>query len=410
MTELALRMDRAAEILRRFFGYGAFRTGQYRAVRAALAGRSALIVLPTGGGKSICYQVPALVLDGLTIVVSPLISLMQDQVWAARAKGIWAAALTSAHSTAERSQVLRDASRGGLRLLYVAPERLVTGEMVAFLRRVKPVLLAIDEAHCVSEWGHDFRPAYRRIGFVRLALGRPPTLALTATATPAVRADIIGSLRLGPVETVVGSFDRPNLTFAVRRVRDDEERRRLLLAMLKPYRGASVVYVPTRAGAERWARSLIAAGVRASPYHAGLEHGVRRNVQQEFLADHVDAVVATSAFGMGIDKPNVRSVVHLGLSTSLESYYQEAGRAGRDGKRAQCLMLWTKDDVVLARRIVPDTAKLDPLLRYVDALGCRRELLLRHFGEHLVRCAGCDRCAAWKRLWRRPSSRSAAAA
>ena len=401
MTELALRLDRATDTLRRRFGYPAFRPGQLRAVRAALAGRSALVVLPTGGGKSICYQVPALVLDGLTVVVSPLISLMQDQVWAARSKGIWAASLTSAQSPAERHQVLRDASRGGLRLLYVAPERLVTGEMVAFLRRVKPVLLAIDEAHCVSEWGHDFRPAYRRIGLVRLALGRPPTLALTATATPAVRADIIESLRLGPVEAIVGSFDRPNLTFAVQRIADDEDRRRRLLSLLKSGRGAAVVYVPTRAAAERWARSLIAAGVRASPYHAGLEHGVRRNVQQEFLADHVDAVVATSAFGMGIDKPNVRAVVHLGLSTSLESYYQEAGRAGRDGKRAHCLMLWTRDDLSLARRIVPDARKLDPLLRYVGSIACRRELLLRHFGEHMTRCAGCDRCEAWKRFWRR---------
>lgn len=399
MTVLTQRLERAGDILRRRFGYPAFRAGQLRAVRAALAGRSALIVLPTGGGKSICYQVPALVLDGLTIVVSPLISLMQDQVWAARSRGIWAAALTSAMQPAERTQVLRDAGNGGLKLLYVAPERLVTGEMVGFLRRVKPALIAVDEAHCVSEWGHDFRPAYRQIGFVRLALGRPPTLALTATATPEVRADIIGSLRLGPVEAIVGSFDRPNLGFAVRQVRDDDERRRLMLALLKPWRGAAVIYVSTRAAAERWSRSLQAAGIRAAPYHAGLEHSVRRQVQQEFLSDHVDCVVATSAFGMGIDKANVRAVVHLGLSTSLESYYQEAGRAGRDGKRAQCLMLWNRDDLVLTRRIVPDAAKLDPLLRYVTAMTCRRELLLRHFGERLARCTGCDRCLAWKRFW-----------
>jgi ATP-dependent DNA helicase RecQ len=373
-------------------------------VRAVLAGRSALVVLPTGGGKSLCYQVPAMVLNGLTVVVSPLISLMQDQVFAARARGIAAAALTSAQQTAERASVMRDAESGGLRLLYVAPERLVTGEMIGFLRRVPPAMLAVDEAHCVSEWGHDFRPAYRRIGYARLALGAPPTLALTATATPAVRADIIESLRLGAVEAIVGSFDRPNLAFVVTKVQSDDERRRRLLALLKPYRGASVVYVQTRSGAERWARFLNHAGINASPYHAGLEHAVRRTVQEEFLSDRIDCVVATSAFGMGIDKSNVRFVAHLGLSTSLESYYQEAGRAGRDGKRAYCLMLWTRDDLALARRIVPEAAKLEPLLRYVSALTCRREVLLRHFGERMRRCGGCDRCDAWKRWWSRRRS------
>jgi ATP-dependent DNA helicase RecQ len=304
MTDLAGRLEQASGVLRARFGHPGFRPGQLRAVRAALAGRSALVVLPTGGGKSLCFQVPALVLNGLTVVVSPLISLMQDQVWAARERGIPAAALTSAQTWAERERMLRDVERGGARLLYVAPERLITGDMVGLLRRMRPALLAVDEAHCVSEWGHDFRPAYRRIGLVRLAIGRPPTLALTATATPEVRADIIASLRLGPVETVLGSFDRPNLVFAAVRVRDDEERRRRLLAVLKPYRGAAIVYVPTRSAAERWTRILHHAGVSAAPYHAGLEHGVRRAVQQEFLADRLDCVVATSAFGMGIDTAN----------------------------------------------------------------------------------------------------------
>jgi ATP-dependent DNA helicase RecQ len=251
----------------------------------------------------------------------------------------------------------------------------------------------------VSEWGHDFRPAYRRIGFARLALGRPPTLALTATATPAVRADIIESLRLGAVEAIVGSFDRPNLTFNVIRVRSDDERRQRALALLKPYRGAAVIYVPTRSGAERWARTLNHNGISASPYHAGLEHSVRRIVQEEFLSDRIDCVVATSAFGMGIDKANVRFVIHLGLSTSLESYYQEAGRAGRDGKKSHCLTLWSKGDVSLARKIVPDADKLEPLLRYVSTLMCRRHVLLHHFGERLAHCSGCDRCQAWRRAW-----------
>jgi ATP-dependent DNA helicase RecQ len=392
MTALAWRLERASAVLHERFGYPAFRAGQLRAVRAALAGRSALVVLPTGGGKSLCYQVPALVLDGMTVVVSPLISLMQDQVQAARARGIAAAFLTSAQSTAEREQVLGDVGRGAVKLLYVAPERLTNGATIGLLRRVPLAMLAVDEAHCVSEWGHDFRPAYRRIGLVRQVIGRPPTLALTATATPAVRDDIVTSLRLGDVERIVGSFDRPNLRFAVRHVKNDDERRRTALRLLKPYRGASVLYVPTRSAAERWTRALWHAGVRAAPYHAGLEHGVRRQVLQQFLHDHVDCVVATSAFGMGIDKPNVRLVLHFGLSTSLESYYQEAGRAGRDGRRGLCLMLWTSADLATQRRIVQDARKLEPLLRYVSVFGCRRYQLLRHFGERLRHCAGCDRC------------------
>lgn len=401
-------MDRAREVLRARFGFSDFRPGQARAVRAALAGRSALVVLPTGGGKSLCYQVPALILDGLTIVVSPLISLMQDQVGAARARGIWAAALTSASPPAERQRVLDDAVGGGLRLLYLAPERLLSGDVIATLRRSRPSLLAVDEAHCVSEWGHDFRPAYRRIGLARLALGKPPTLALTATATRVVRDDIIESLRLGLVERIVGSFDRPNLFFAATRVQGEEERRRTLLGMLRPARGPALVYVPTRRLAERWARSLINAGAVAAPYHAGLEHSVRRGIQHQFTADRLECVVATTAFGLGIDKADVRRVIHLGLATSLEAYYQEAGRAGRDGKRARCDVIWTKGDLKLQRTIVADQRRLDPLLRYLTAFGCRRALLLAHFGERLRHCGGCDRCEKWAR-WLGRAKRDVAA-
>ena len=412
MTPLATRIDRARDVLRARFGFRDFRPGQLRAVRAALAGRSALVVLPTGGGKSLCYQIPALVLDGLTVVVSPLISLMQDQVDAARARGIWAASLTSASGPAARAETLADAERGGLKLLYLAPERLMTGEIIGALRRIRPSLLAVDEAHCVSEWGHDFRPAYRKIGLARLALGKPPTLALTATATRVVRDDIVASLRLGLIERIVGSFDRPNLFFAARRVRDEEERRRELLALLRPYRGPSIVYVPTRRLAERWARSLLHAGVDAVPYHAGLEHMVRRALQDRFTADRIECVVATTAFGLGIDKANVRRVVHLGLATSLEAYYQEAGRAGRDGRRARCEVLWTRGDLRLQRMILQSDRKLDPLLRYLTAFGCRRAELLRHFDERVAHCGGCDRCEKWKRWFGRKetarTSRSAA--
>ena len=415
MTPLAERLERARDLLRARFGFPDFRPGQLRAVRAALAGRSALVVLPTGGGKSLCYQVPALVLDGLTVVVSPLISLMQDQVDRARARGIWAAALTSASSAKARRETLADAERGGLKLLYLAPERLMTGEIIGALRRTRPSLLAVDEAHCVSEWGPDFRPAYRRIGLARLALGRPPTLALTATATRVVRDDIVESLRLGLVERIVGSFDRPNLFLAARRVKDEDDRRHRLLSLLRPYRGPSIVYVPTRRLAERWTRTLLNAGVIAAPYHAGLEHMVRRELQAQFASDRLECVVATTAFGLGIDKANVRRVVHLGLATSLEAYYQEAGRAGRDGKRARCEVLWTRGDLRLQRMILADDRKLDPLLRYLTAFGCRRAELLRHFDERVAHCGGCDRCEKWKRWFgqgraRRPAARATPAA
>ena len=407
MTLLAARVDRARDVLRARFGFADFRPGQLRAVRAALAGRSALVVLPTGGGKSLCYQIPALVLEGLSVVVSPLISLMQDQVGAARARGIWAAALTSASPPAERQQVLDDVAGGGLKLLYLAPERLLTGEVLGTLRRARPRLLAVDEAHCVSEWGHDFRPAYRRIGLARLALGKPPTLALTATATRAVRDDIVESLRLGLVERIVGSFDRPNLFLAARCVKGEVERRDALLAMLRPFPGPTLVYVPSRRLAERWARSLGNAGIYAAPYHAGLEHSVRQGIQHQFLANRLACVVATTAFGLGIDKADVRRVIHLGLATSLEAYYQEAGRAGRDGKPSRCEVLWTKGDLKLLRMIVADDRRLDPLLRYLTAFGCRRALLLAHFGERMTHCAGCDRCVQWRRFFRRPSPATA---
>jgi ATP-dependent DNA helicase RecQ len=400
VSHLVYAMDRATEVLKARFGHKSFRPGQYRAVRAALAGRSALVVLPTGGGKSVCYQVPALVLQGLTVVISPLISLMQDQVEAARARGIAAASLTSTMSPKEKEQVLSDLASGLLKLLYVAPERLATGTLLGPLRRRGVSLLAVDEAHCVSEWGHDFRPSYRRLGLARFALGNPPTIALTATATRAVQDDIVTLLRLGEVERIVGSFDRPNLFFAAHYERSDEDRRRRLVGLLKPSPGPIVLYVPTRQGAERWSRTLLHWGVHAAPYHAGLEASIRRGVQDSFLTDRIEAVVATSAFGMGIDKPNVRAVIHLGLSTSLESYYQEAGRAGRDARRSRCVVLWTRGDLAMARKLVKDSARLDPLLRYVRAFRCRRELLLAHFGEAMKRCSGCDRCERWNQFWR----------
>jgi ATP-dependent DNA helicase RecQ len=400
MSQLVLRLEQAANVLRARFSHRAFRPGQYRAVRAALAGRSALVVLPTGGGKSVCYQVPALVLEGLTVVVSPLISLMQDQVEAARRRGIAAASLTSTMSPREKERVMDELAGGRLSLLYVAPERLANGTLLGPLRKRGVALLAVDEAHCVSEWGHDFRPSYRRLGLVRAALGSPPTIALTATATRAVQDDIVRMLRLGDVERIVGSFDRPNLYLAAHFVKGEDERRRRIVLLMKPSPGPSIVYVSTRHAAERWARALLHLGVSAAPYHAGLEPSVRRGVQGQFIADQLECVVATSAFGMGIDKPNVRAVIHLGLSTSLEAYYQEAGRAGRDGRKARCHVIWSRGDVAMARKLVKDQSRLEPLLRYLCAFRCRRELMLAHFGEGMKRCAACDRCDRWIEFWR----------
>jgi ATP-dependent DNA helicase RecQ len=367
-------LDAARAILEERFGHARFRVHQLKVLGPLLAGRNVLAVLPTGAGKSLCYQVPALLGTGLTLVVSPLISLMQDQVGALRRRGIAAAYVNSHLDAAQQRAILDAATAGRLALLYCAPERLasLTRRLPAAGTRV--ALLAIDEAHCITEWGNEFRPVYRRLGVLRSLLGRPPTIALTGSATPAARADILRVLRMADAEVVVTSFDRPNLQFNVRRVRDDRERFGAIRERVRDASGASLIYAPTRRLTELITRALLRSSVRAAPYHAGLSATIRRRVLRAFLADRVHVIVATSAFGMGIDKPDVRHVLHWGPPSTLEAYYQEAGRGGRDGNTAECIVLWRREDFAWGN--------ISPTMRrYVESRTNHRALILEYFGE-----------------------------
>ena len=337
MTAPSLRAARA--LLQTHFGYDDFRPGQADAVSSVLAGKDTLVVLPTGGGKSVCYQVPALLGAGLTVVVSPLISLMKDQVDALQRRGLPATFINSTLSAAAASDRMVAAQRGEVKLLYLAPERFEGGRTAERLRDAGVTLLAVDEAHCISEWGHDFRPAYRRVRNIRHALGDPPTVALTATATPAVRDDIVTQLALRTPKVVVAGFDRKNLHYHVLSTKTAADKDAALVRLLKDREGVAVVYASTRRAVESVAQTLRRARVKASAYHAGLDDDKRRTVQEAFMNEDVRVIVATSAFGMGIDKPNVRLVVHHAMPGSLEAYYQEAGRAGRDGKHGDCVLL-----------------------------------------------------------------------
>ena len=396
----------ARAVLESVWKYPDFRYHQRKTILAALNGRDCLAVLPTGGGKSLCFQVPALVLRGLTLVVSPLISLMQDQVGALRKRGVAAAYLSSTQRPHEQLAV-REAIQGGrLKLLYVAPERVK--RLVATTTRLKISLLAIDEAHCLSEWGHDFRPHFRALGAFRRAVGRPPTMAVTATATRATRADIVRVLDLERPVKVAQSFDRPNLFFSARHFKHEGERVREAARLLRACNGTTIVYVPTRDRTDGVASLLRRWGFQAAPYHAGLPGSARRALLTRFVDGRIGVMVATNAFGMGIDKPDVRLVIHLGVPARPEAYFQEAGRAGRDGEPSRCVMLWTKGDLVLAARMAnvsgrrPDgtaavhweakRSGLKTMRSYVHTRRCRRRLLLAYLGERLDRCSGCDRC------------------
>ncbi|HEU4525161.1 MAG TPA: RecQ family ATP-dependent DNA helicase, partial [Gemmatimonadales bacterium] len=345
-------LEQARALLCRHFGYRDFRPAQGPVVQSILAGTDTLAVLPTGAGKSVCFQVPAMALGGLTVVVSPLISLMQDQVAAAEARGIPSACLTSGLTADEQAAVRRRLADGSLRLLYLSPERLERLAPELRAAGIRPALLAVDEAHCIAEWGHDFRPSYRGLLAARYRLGRPQAVALTGSATPGVREDIVRALGFpaGSHAEHLGSFDRPNLWFGVVRVGNDRERLRALRRLISGDDRVAIVYAPTRSVTESVARALAAAGHRAAPYHAGLDRGRRAAILDAFLSDRLDVVVATCAFGMGIDKPTVRLVVHWTLPPTPESYYQEAGRAGRDGEFARCVLLWHPRDSTLHRR------------------------------------------------------------
>ena len=358
-------------MLRARFGFEQFRPGQERAVSAVLEGRDTLVVLPTGGGKSVCYQVPAMVLPGLTIVVSPLISLMKDQVDALTARGIPATFVNSTLSSAEVSERMTRVARREVKLLYLAPERFDFGSAAERLRNVGVSLLAIDEAHCISEWGHDFRPSYLRIAQVREKLGWPQTVALTATATHHVRQDIARQLRLDSPETIITGFDRQNLRYHVIPTRTDAEKDAALADVLLQHQGVAIVYASTRRSVEKIARTLEDAGIKAAAYHAGLDDAHRHDVQDAFMSESVRAIVATNAFGMGIDKPNVRLVVHYAMPGTLEAYYQEAGRAGRDGKPSEVYLLHAFPDRFTHEFFIKGAYPERPLVEKVYARVCK---------------------------------------
>ncbi len=394
-------MDRAQTLLKSVFGFDSFRPGQEEIVAAVNAGENVLAIMPTGGGKSLCFQLPALCRDGVTVVISPLIALMRDQVRALREAGVAAGALTSGNTDEETNAVFAALDAGDLRLLYMAPERLASGGTLNLLRRIGVTLIAVDEAHCVSQWGHDFRPDYLRIGDLRRALG-VPLAAFTATADPETRDEIVARLfDEDPPQLFLHGFDRPNihLSFAAK-----NNPRRQILEFADARRGQSgIVYCATRAKTGTLSRALCEAGHSACNYHGGMEAPDRREVETRFQRDDGLIVVATVAFGMGVDKPDIRWVAHADLPKSIESYYQEIGRAGRDGAPAETLTLYGADDIRLRRsqideglapadRRMADHARLNALLGLAEARGCRRQILLGYFGETREPCGHCDLC------------------
>jgi ATP-dependent DNA helicase RecQ len=342
----------AQRVLRHYWGHDDFRPGQWDIIRTALEGRDLLAILPTGGGKSVCYQVPALLCEGLTIVISPLIALMQDQVGGLRARGVEAAFINSSLSIREIDQRWADAEHGKYRLLYLAPERLQSEMFVARASRLNVSLLAVDEAHCISEWGHNFRPSYLEIASARKTFGDPPTVAVTATATPRVRDDVIKHLALRNPEVMVRGFDRPNVVWSIF---STENKRKKVLDVLNNVPGSGIVYSATRRGVEEWSDWLRGQNQEVATYHGGLNPSVRELMQDAWLSGEKRVMVATNAFGMGIDKPDVRFVVHVDLPGTLEGYYQEAGRGGRDGKTSYAVLLYHKEDEHTPRALIDDS-------------------------------------------------------
>jgi ATP-dependent DNA helicase RecQ len=399
----------AHDLLSRVFGYDDFRGPQQAIVEHVAAGNDALVLMPTGGGKSLCYQVPSLLRDGTGIVVSPLIALMQDQVEALRQLGVRAEYLNSTLDAETAARVERELLSGELELLYVAPERLLTGRFLSLLSRSRIALFAIDEAHCVSQWGHDFRPEYRQLTVLHERWPDVPRIALTATADPPTQREIAERLDLTNAEHFVSSFDRPNIRYTV--VQKDNAKRQLL-DFLRGHRDeAGIVYCMSRRKVEETAEFLCAQGMNALPYHAGLPAEVRAENQRRFLREDGIVMCATIAFGMGIDKPDVRFVAHTDLPKSMEGYYQETGRAGRDGEAAEAWLCYGLGDVVLLKQMIEqgeaaeerkslERAKLDHLLGYCESMQCRRQVLLAGFGETYPNpCGNCDNCLQPPDAW-----------
>ena len=400
---------RARQLLREVFGHDAFRGAQAEIVGHVADGGDALVLMPTGGGKSLCYQLPALLREGTALVVSPLIALMQDQVAALQQLGVRAAFLNSTLDGREVNACERALRAGGLDLLYVAPERLMMPRMLALLAESHIALFAIDEAHCVSQWGHDFRPEYIQLSVLHERFPGIPRIALTATADPQTRDEIISRLALDDARVFISSFDRPNIRYTIT---DKQDARNQLLRFIRGEHAdeAGIVYCLSRKKAEETAAWLVSHGIQALPYHAGMDAAVRAANQSRFQREDGVVIVATIAFGMGIDKPDVRFVAHLDLPKSIEAYYQETGRAGRDGQPADAWMTYGLGDVVQQRRMIEEsqgseefrrvsTVKLDALLGLCETAGCRRVRLLEYFGEASAPCGNCDTCLDPPRTW-----------
>ncbi len=388
-------------VLKRYFGFTSFRPLQKEIIADALAGRDVFALLPTGGGKSLCFQLPALIRPGLTVVVSPLIALMKDQVDGLQANGIAATFLNSSIAAGESRQRLRGLHEGQYRLLYVAPERLMLAGFLDDLNRWKLNLIAVDEAHCISEWGHDFRPEYRQLAQLRSLFAEAPMMALTATATTRVRQDIVNLLRLREPRCYVASFNRPNLTY---RVLPKAKPFSQVLAYVRAHpRDSGIIYCQSRKSTESVAAQLNENGVQARPYHAGLGARERATHQDLFLRDEARIICATIAFGMGINKSNVRFVIHYDLPKNIEGYYQETGRAGRDGLPSECLLLFNAGDAIKQQRFIDEKPpaeqrvareQLQQIVHYAESGDCRRTVLLGYFGESFAPdgCGGCDNC------------------
>lgn len=388
--------------LKRHFGFEEFREHQEEVVGNIITGHDQLVVLPTGGGKSLCYQLPALLMEGCALVISPLISLMRDQILALQERGIAAATINSSVSQAYRNSVELAVKRGELKLLYISPETLMSATGMQLVKQIDVSLIAIDEAHCISQWGHDFRPEYAQLGVLKEQFPDRPIIALTATADPATRRDIISQLHLREPIVTIASFDRPNIYLEVRRGLKKQEKLREIISFVESREvGTSgIIYCTKRDDTESLTKYLNSKGLRALCYHASMGNNERDMVHRLFLANQVDIVVATVAFGMGIDKPDVRWVIHYNMPKSIENYYQEIGRAGRDGERADALLFYSYADIFVLQKLIQNTSmhslsrsKMEYMKRYCEGNICRRRVLLGYFGAEVDHdCGKCDVC------------------